>query len=181
MAPQTLFLDVRLNPDIFLSHKGNKSFMKAKYLLALCFSLAAMPVIAQTDSTGLPGDNFSLEAALDLFKNSASPEAFEKALNTEGNNVNNLDLNDDGDIDYIRVIDHRDGDVHTIVLQATISATESQDVAVIELEKTARTPPLSRSLATKICMVKKKSWSPKTMASQLPSVQAVRAMRTDLR
>lgn len=110
--------------------------MKAKYLLALCFSLAAIPVIAQTDSTGLPGDNFSLEAALDLFKNSASPEAFEKALNTEGNNVNNLDLNDDGDIDYIRVIDHRDGDVHTIVLQATISATESQDVAVIELEKT---------------------------------------------
>ncbi|WP_051268449.1 hypothetical protein [Terrimonas ferruginea] len=110
--------------------------MKAKYLMALCFSLAAMPVMAQTDSTGLPGDNFSLEAALDLFKNSASPEAFEKALNTEGNNVNNLDLNGDGDIDYIRVIDHRDGDVHTIVLQATISASESQDVAVIELEKT---------------------------------------------
>ena len=30
------------------------------------------------DSTGLPGDNFSLEAALEAFKKSESPEAFEK-------------------------------------------------------------------------------------------------------
>lgn len=115
--------------------------MKASFFLPLCFSIVvALPATAKTvadsDSTGLPGDNFSLEAALELFKNSASPEAFEKALNTEGNSVNNLDLNNDGDIDYIRVIDHRDGDVHTIVLQAAVSETESQDVAVIGLEKT---------------------------------------------
>ena len=87
------------------------------------------------DSTGLPGDHFSLEGALELFKQAASPEDFEKLLNTESNYVNNLDLNEDGQIDYIRVVDHMDGDVHAIVLQASINAQESQDIAVIEIEK----------------------------------------------
>ena len=87
------------------------------------------------DSTGLPGDHFSLEGALELFKKATSPEDFEKLLNAEGNNVNNLDLNEDGETDYIRVVDNMDGDVHAVVLQVPVSATESQDVAVIEIEK----------------------------------------------
>ena len=90
------------------------------------------------DSTGLLGDNFSLEGALDLFKNADSPEAFEKALNTENNYVNNLDLNEDGDIDYIKVIDNMDEDVHAIVLQIDINKNETQDIAVIEIEKTGK-------------------------------------------
>jgi len=88
------------------------------------------------DSTGLPGDNFSLQGALELFKKSSSPEEFEKLINTESNHVNNLDLNEDGEIDYIRVIDNADGDAHAIVLQAIVSEKESQDIAVIEIEKT---------------------------------------------
>ncbi len=88
----------------------------------------------KADSTGLPGDNFSLQGAMDLFSKAASPEAFEKAINDEKNNVNNLDLNGDGNIDYIKVIDKKDKDVHAIVLQAVISENESQDIAVIEIE-----------------------------------------------
>ena len=95
------------------------------------------PLISQTaDSTGLPGDHFSLEGALDLLKRAGSPEEFEKLLNTEDTYVNNLDLNQDGDIDYIRVVDHSDGDAHALVLQGVISKDESQDIAVIEIEKT---------------------------------------------
>ncbi|MFT5384788.1 MAG: hypothetical protein ACI8VT_003810 [Saprospiraceae bacterium] len=90
------------------------------------------------DSTGFAGDNFSLEGALSLFEEAKSLEDFEKALNSKENNVNNLDLNEDGEIDYIRVIDHMDEDVHAIVLQAPISADESQDIAVIEIEKTGK-------------------------------------------
>ncbi|MEQ8424807.1 MAG: hypothetical protein RIA63_08840, partial [Cyclobacteriaceae bacterium] len=85
----------------------------------------------------LPGDNFSLEGALELFKKSASPEEFERLLNEEESKVNNLDLNGDGYIDYIKVIDRNEGNVHAFILQAAISDTESQDVAVIELEKLA--------------------------------------------
>lgn len=50
--------------------------------------------------------------------------------------MNNLDLNEDGEIDYIRVVDHREGNVHAIVLQVPVSENESQDIAVIEIEKT---------------------------------------------
>lgn len=89
------------------------------------------------DSTGWPGDHFSLEGALDLFKKAESPEQFEQLLNSSGNYVNNLDLNEDDEIDYIRVVDHQEGEVHAIVLQIAVSAEESQDIAVIEIEKTA--------------------------------------------
>lgn len=110
------------------------------YLSALILLLGAFPLFAQSDdmesdSTGLPGDHFSLEAAIELFKKSSSPEDFEKRLNSENNEVNNLDLNEDGEVDYIRVVDNMEGDVHALVLQVAVSETESQDVAVIEIEK----------------------------------------------
>jgi hypothetical protein len=91
---------------------------------------------SEEDSTGLPGDNFSLQGALEMFKKANSPEEFEKLINTKDNNVNNLDLNEDGDIDYIRVVGKMDKDVHAFVLQVPVSETENQDIAVIELEKT---------------------------------------------
>jgi hypothetical protein len=87
------------------------------------------------DSTGLPGDHFSLQGALDLFKKAQSMEDFEKMLNSEDNSVNNLDLNQDGEIDYLKIEDHLKKDAHAIVIQAIINEKESQDVAVIELEK----------------------------------------------
>jgi len=85
----------------------------------------------------VPGDNFSLEGALEIFKKSASPEEFERMLNDPEARVNNLDLNGDGYIDYIRVIDMYEGNVHAFVLQAAISENQSQDIAVITLEKLA--------------------------------------------
>lgn len=93
-------------------------------------------IVAQTDSTGLPGDHFSLELALDLFSQSKSLEAFERSLNEEKNHVNNLDLNQDSEIDYLKVIDLVEENVHAIVVQAIVGKDEVQDIAVIEIEKT---------------------------------------------
>ena len=104
-------------------------------LLLFSFSTNAQSSI-ERDSTGLPGDHFSLEGALELFKKASSPEDFEKKLNQEDFDVNNLDLNEDGNIDYIRVVDNAEGDAHAIVLQVPVSVAESQDIAVIEIEKT---------------------------------------------
>ncbi len=102
------------------------------------FSIGSIAVNGQQQyEAAVPGDNFSLEGALELFKKSASPEAFEKSLNSSDSKVNNLDLNGDGYIDYIRVIDKNEGNVHAFILQAVISKNESQDVAVITLEKLA--------------------------------------------
>jgi len=89
-----------------------------------------------TDSTGLAGDNFSLQGALEQFKKASSLEDFEKRLNTENNYVNNLDLNGDKKTDYVQVADRVDKDIHAVILQIQVNSKETQDVAVIEIEKT---------------------------------------------
>jgi len=113
--------------------------LKQFFLLVVCFVATAVSTKAQTDSTGMPGDNFSLQGALEMFKQASSPEEFEKLINSADKNVNNLDLNGDGEVDYIRVIDKAENNVHAFVLQVTVSETENQDIAVIELEKTGDT------------------------------------------
>jgi hypothetical protein len=107
------------------------------------FALMAIQTTAQepagNDSTGLPGDNFSLQGALQMFQQSSSLDDFEKRINTQGNYVNNLDLNNDGETDYVRVTDKMEKDIHAIVLQVPVSENENQDIAVIEIEKTGDT------------------------------------------
>lgn len=105
------------------------------FLLALVGAGQTCAQYSPADSTGLPGDDFSLQGALELFKNAKDLESFERSLNTEDQKVNNLDLDGNGDVDYIRVVDHRDGEAHAIVMQVALSNEEAQDVAVIELEK----------------------------------------------
>ena len=84
---------------------------------------------------GLPGDNFDLHGALELFKKTGTPESFEKAMNASDSEVNNLDLDSDGKADYVRVVDKKDNNIHTLVLQIAVSASEIQNIAVIEVEK----------------------------------------------
>ena len=114
-----------------------------RYLLPVLVLLTAFSITGASAqnadipaSTGLPGDNFSLQGAVEMFKKAHSIEEFEQLINTASNNINNLDLNGDGETDYVKVIDRVDGNVHAFVLQAVVSAGESQDIAVIELEKT---------------------------------------------
>jgi hypothetical protein len=101
---------------------------------AVCSVLSAS-AYNDPDSLGLPGDGLNLQATLNLFKESKSPEEFEKKLNNKENHVNNLDLNKDGKVDYIRVHDISKDNMHAVVLQVPVNAKESQDVAVIEIEK----------------------------------------------
>ena len=63
----------------------------------------------KNDFPEFTGENFSLEGALALFKQANSLEEFEKLINDEKNNVNNLDLN-------IVVQDIQEKDTHVIVL-----------------------------------------------------------------
>ncbi len=112
-----------------------------KYIHKICvlfFILISISTVgySQTpDSLGLPGDNLNLYGVLSLFKESNNVDEFEKKLNTPDNKVNNLDLNHDGQIDYIRVIDYGKNGLHSLVLQDPITAAESQDLAVVEVEQ----------------------------------------------
>ena len=111
---------------------------KKTLLSTLLFTFSYLGLIGQTtiDSTGYDGDHFSLEAALDLFKGSETLEDFEKKINEENNLVNNLDLDQNGEIDYVRIEDHIDVNTHVIVLQVPLGDNENQDIATIEIEKT---------------------------------------------
>ena len=108
-----------------------------KLVLILVLSFLSTLSFAQAGNDALTtGDNFSLEGALALFKNSKSIEEFESLINMESSNVNNLDLNDDGKTDYISVNDIMQNDSHVLVLSTDLSATEKQDIATINIEKT---------------------------------------------
>lgn len=107
------------------------------WLLSIVF-LSATTAQRGEERTGYDGDFFSLEGAIDLFKNSNTIADFERRLNEEDTYVNNLDLDRDGQIDFIRVEHIRQGNFHAIVLQVPLNRYDVQDIAVIEIEKTGR-------------------------------------------
>jgi len=84
---------------------------------------------------GLPGDNLDLYAVLTLFQKSKTIEAFEKSLNDEQTKINNLDLNLDKKVDFIKVVTKKEDSSFTFILQVDVTKTETQDVAVILVNK----------------------------------------------
>lgn len=115
----------------------NPIFIKTVSLAVAIFSFFSLSAADFSTNFGPEklGDHFSLEGALELFKQSSSPEDFEKRLNSETSGVNNLDLNGDGYTDYIHVIDHVEENAHAMVLQIAVNKKEAQDIAVIEIEQ----------------------------------------------
>ncbi len=107
--------------------------------MVVVVNLFGLPALCQTasDSTllGLPGDNLDLYAVLDLFQKSKTIEEFEKSLNLEKTGINNLDLDLDNNVDFIKVETKQDGDDFSFILQVAVSKTEIQDVAVILVSK----------------------------------------------
>lgn len=99
-------------------------------VLLVVLSLSVNAQNYENEKLYLPGDNLNLYAVMNLFQESETLEGFERNLNAADSKVNNLDLNGDNLIDYIKVIDYVDGTTHTIVLQVAINNRENQDVAV---------------------------------------------------
>ena len=119
--------------------------MKKSFLsfIVLAMSLLGLPLFSQAESQtvsdtallGLPGDNLDLYAVLDLFQKSKTIEEFEKSLNLEKTGINNLDLDLDNKVDFIKVVTKQDKDDFTFVLQVAVTEKETQDVAVILVSK----------------------------------------------
>ena len=94
------------------------TFTVTNYNTDLCFSL-------------------DLNAVAAAFAESNSVREFEQILNSSRYMINNLDLNRDGWIDYIRVIETSRGYYHTLLLQACVGPSMFQDVATIVAERRA--------------------------------------------
>jgi uncharacterized membrane protein YgcG len=112
------------------------------FCIAGSLFMISSPTFSQTknpnDTTatlGLAGDNLDLYAVLDLFQKSKTIEEFEKSLNDEKTHINNLDLNLDKKVDFIKVVTTKKDSSYTFILRVDVSKTESQDVAVILLDK----------------------------------------------
>ncbi|NOX18647.1 MAG: hypothetical protein GXO87_10265 [Chlorobi bacterium] len=116
-----------------------KNFKMTAIMIFLSAALFSNVLFAQETTIVAPsnevGENLDLYAVMEVFKESQSVEAFEKALNDPDKNLNNLDLNKDGEIDYIRVVEQGDDEARVFILQAVVGEDLYQDVATIEVEK----------------------------------------------
>lgn len=80
-------------------------------------------------------EGLNLAAVGELLKQAKDAEEFERLLNSANNGVNNLDLDEDGAVDYINVTEYGDSRVKGFSLTTQPKPGETQEVATIEIEK----------------------------------------------
>jgi uncharacterized membrane protein YgcG len=114
--------------------------MKTKLFFTSILSLLLAASFAQDKTTvnaksSEISDNLDLRAVASIFGDSKDLEDFERRLNDPKTQISNLDLNDDNQVDYLRVIESVEGRTHLIVVQSVLGKDTFQDVATIEVEK----------------------------------------------
>ena len=80
-------------------------------------------------------DNLDLRAIASIFGDSKNLDDFERQLNDPKIQISNLDLNNDNQVDYLRVLESVEGNTHLIIIQSVLGRDTYQDVATIEVEK----------------------------------------------
>ncbi len=119
--------------------------MKARmFLLMACLAFMSWTVRADETVTVTAistdiSENLDLKTVATLFGQAKDLEEFEAMLNNPDSAFSNLDLNGDGQVDYLRVIETADGNRHLVVLQAVLAKDVYQDVASIYVEKDPET------------------------------------------
>lgn len=111
------------------------------YVIGLLLLLAfAAPLYAYDNrDIYVQSENFSqdldLNAVASLFGSSKDLADFEWRLNDPAQQISNLDLDGNGQVDYLRIIETTQYDIHLIVIQAVIGPDLYQDVATIEVAR----------------------------------------------
>ncbi|MDO4725631.1 MAG: hypothetical protein Q4A56_00195, partial [Porphyromonadaceae bacterium] len=111
-------------------------------VLTVVFSLTtfaqhAVTVEAKNDEIS---DNLDLKALGIIFGKARNLEEFEQMINDWRNPISNLDLNYDGEVDYLRVLESREKKTHIIIVQAVLAEDIYQDVATIIATKQRNKP-----------------------------------------
>ena len=94
----------------------------------------------KVDASLLSFEDFDLETIVALIKEDKvnGAEQLESFVNGD-NGVNNVDIDKDGKIDYIRVVEGRDGQAITLDFSATPSSGKGEEVTVANLKFTQNT------------------------------------------
>jgi hypothetical protein len=114
--------------------------MRTKILLISLLTLGFATMQAQAGATVYAknsdiSDNLDLRAVASIFGESANLQDFERRLNEPKYQISNLDLNDDNQVDYLRVIESVENRTHVVIIQAVLDRDVYQDVATIDLER----------------------------------------------
>lgn len=115
--------------------------MKTKMILGSVLSLLSLTTMVAQDRTTVSAynaeisDNLDLRAVASIFGDSKDLADFERRLNDPEIQISNLDLNNDNQVDYLRVIETVEGNAHLIVIQSVLGRDTYQDVATVEVER----------------------------------------------
>ncbi|RUT69256.1 hypothetical protein D0817_17300 [Flavobacterium cupreum] len=114
--------------------------MKSKLLFIALLAIGFTTVEAQSQTTVYAknsdiSDNLDLRAVASIFGESANLQDFERRLNDPKYQISNLDLNDDEEVDYLRVIESVEDRTHVVIIQAVLDRDVYQDIATIDIER----------------------------------------------
>lgn len=124
-----------------------KNLLKLKPTINLFFFLLILVNLHAQDAATVEAlsddisQNLDLEAVASIFADSKDLEAFEYALNDPETQISNLDLDQDKQVDYLRVMESVENSTHVVVIQAVLGEDLYQDVATIEVEKDSEGNP----------------------------------------
>ena len=110
------------------------AFIVVPWLLVPSFSYADETVTVTATNTDI-SENLDLRMVATLFGQAKDLEEFEQMLNNPDSAYSNLDLNGDGEVDYLRVVETANDNRHLVVIQAVLAKDIYQDVASIFVEK----------------------------------------------
>lgn len=109
------------------------------FLMTMCIGqlsiVRADQTVTVTATNADISEDLDLKTVATLFGQAKDLEQFEQMLNSPDSAFSNLDLNGDGNVDYLRVIETADQNRHLIVIQAVLAKDIYQDVASIFVEK----------------------------------------------
>ena len=105
------------------------------FLLISVSNVSAQQNVTIVTPASKYAEDLDLYAVAELFKESSDLEEFEESLNDPDNGVNNLDLDENDEVDFIRVLEKVEGEIHIIFLQAILEDDEVLDIATIEVER----------------------------------------------
>lgn len=115
--------------------------MKTKTIFLMLMGFLSFGMLHAQDRTTVTAtssdisDNLDLKAVASIFGDSRDLEDFERRLNDPKIQISNLDLNNDGYVDYLRVIETTEKNLHLIVVQSVLEKDVFQDVATINVER----------------------------------------------
>ena len=108
------------------------------FMVAIVFLAPSGDDIYDVNVTGLSGyaaDGLDLQAVGALLKDTKDAESLERKLNDPSVGINNLDLDEDGIVDYLKVTEYGTDNIRGFSLSTELAPGEVQEVATIEVEK----------------------------------------------